>query len=64
MSEEETIQVRVELEGDLLKKAKDLRKFYGVERYADLVRLILTEKHREISNEAPLKKLANAEQEA
>ncbi len=48
---DESIQVRVELEGELLKKTDKIREYYGVERYADLVRLLLTEKYRQISNE-------------
>jgi metal-responsive CopG/Arc/MetJ family transcriptional regulator len=46
MVEREKVQVRVELEGDLLEKFDALRKFYGVQGYAELVRILVNERHR------------------
>ena len=40
------VQVRVELEGDLLEKVDALRKFYGVQGYAELVRILVNERYR------------------
>lgn len=48
MNEKETIQVRVELEGELLDKVNALKKFYGVESYAELVRILLNECYRNL----------------
>ncbi len=52
MNEKEKIQVRVELEGDLLDKVNTLKKFYGIESYAELVRLLLNERYRNLENQA------------
>lgn len=46
MNEREKVQVRVELEGDLLEKVDALRKFYGVQGYAELVRILVNERYR------------------
>jgi hypothetical protein len=46
MNEKEKVQVRVELEGELLSKVDALRDFYGVQGYAELVRILVNERYR------------------
>ena len=43
-----TVQVRVEFEGDLLTRLERLKKYYGVENYTDLIRLVVKDKDRQI----------------
>jgi len=45
---EDKLQVRVEFETDLLKKFNALRKYFGVEGGADLVRFLVNDKHRQV----------------
>ena len=42
------IQVRLCLEGDLLEKANALREYYGIQMYAELVRFLINEQYRNI----------------
>lgn len=51
MSKKDSIQVRVCLEGELLQKANVLKKYYGLECYSELVRILLNDQYRNI--EAP-----------
>jgi hypothetical protein len=44
----EKMNVRVEFEGDLLKKLDALKAYYGVENYTDLIRLLVNDKHRQL----------------
>ena len=46
MVEKDKVQVRVQVEGDLLEKFDALRSFYGVQGYAELVRIIVNERYR------------------
>ncbi|MGF3573541.1 MAG: hypothetical protein ACQXXG_09015 [Candidatus Bathyarchaeia archaeon] len=48
MSEKDNIQVRVCLEGELLQKANTLKKYYGLECYSELVRILLNDRYRTI----------------
>lgn len=45
---DKTMNVRVEFEGTLLKKLDALKKYYGIENYTDLMRLLVQDKHREL----------------
>jgi hypothetical protein len=45
---EKTMNVRVEFEGNLLKKLNALKGYYGVENYTDLIRLLVSDKHKQI----------------
>ena len=44
--EGKTLNVRVEFEGDLLKKLDALKGYFGVQNYTDLIRLLVKDKHR------------------
>lgn len=48
MSKEEAVNVNLPLRGELLKKATDLKNNYGLESYTELIRVLLTQKHKEI----------------
>jgi len=48
MPEPDEINVNLHLKGELLKKATDLKNNYGLESYTELVRILLTQKHREV----------------
>ncbi len=43
-------ELRVSLEDDLLQKIEKLKDYYGIKNTTELIRLLITEKHREISN--------------
>ncbi|MCX8151385.1 MAG: hypothetical protein N3D85_07815 [Candidatus Bathyarchaeota archaeon] len=51
MTEKDNVQVRVRLDGELLQKANTLKKYYGIECYSELVRILLNDQYRNI--EAP-----------
>lgn len=42
-------QVRVVFEGEMAKRFNTVKRFYGLQRNADLVRLLVTLKYEEIS---------------
>ena len=44
----ELVNVRVEFEGDQLKKLNALKDYYAVGNYTELVRLLVQEKHRQL----------------
>lgn len=48
MAEKDNIQVRVCLDGELLQKANALKKYYGLECYSELVRILLNDRYRNI----------------
>lgn len=48
MIEKGNIQVRVCLNGELLQKANTLKKYYGLEHYSELVRILLNDRYRNI----------------
>ena len=50
MNGKDRIQVRLELEGELLDRVNELKKFYGVESYAELLRILLNERYRNLEN--------------
>jgi len=45
-AEKDNIQVRVCLDGELLQKANTLKKFYGLECYSELVRILINDQYR------------------
>ncbi len=50
MIEKEKIHVRVKFEGELLDRVNELKKFYGVESYAELLRILLNERYRNLES--------------
>lgn len=48
MAEKENVQVRVEFEGEMLRKVEALKKYYGVQSTAELVRVLVTEQARQL----------------
>lgn len=48
MTQDEEINVNLRLKGDLLKKATDLKNDYGLETYTELIRILLTQRHKEV----------------
>jgi hypothetical protein len=42
------INVKITLKGDYYKKIKELKDYYGFSTYTELLRILITEKHREI----------------
>lgn len=48
MSDKDKLQVRVEFEGLLLEKVEALKKYYGVQSNAELVRVLVNEKARQL----------------
>lgn len=46
---EDKVNVRVEFEGDSLKRLDKLKKYFGVENYTDLIRVLVNEKYRQLS---------------
>ena len=50
MNEKDKVQVRVELEGELLEKVDALRKYYGIQGYAELVRVLVNERYRKLNS--------------
>lgn len=47
--EKETSQVRVEFEGDLLNKVNSLKKYYGILSSAELIRLLVNDRARQLN---------------
>jgi metal-responsive CopG/Arc/MetJ family transcriptional regulator len=48
VSDKDKVQVRVEFEGELLEKVDALKKYYGVQSYAELVRVLINEQSRQL----------------
>ena len=44
-------ELRVSLVDDLLQKIEKLKDYYGIKNTTELIRLLITEKHREIIND-------------
>jgi metal-responsive CopG/Arc/MetJ family transcriptional regulator len=51
VADKEKIQVRVELEGELLEKVEVLKKYYGVQSYTELIRVLVNEQARQLNAE-------------
>jgi len=45
---QKTMNVRVEFEGALLKKLDALKAYYGIENYTDLMRFLVSDKHKQL----------------
>jgi hypothetical protein len=45
---EDKIQLGVVLEGEVKKRFEAIKKYYGLQKNADLIRLLLTEKYEEL----------------
>jgi len=45
---EDKVNVRVEFEGGSLKRLDILKKYFGVENYTDLIRVLVNDKYRQI----------------
>lgn len=43
-----TLQVRVEFEGDLLKKLSEIKKYYGLENATEVIRILVQDKHKQL----------------
>ena len=43
-------ELRVSLEEEFIKKIEKLKSYYGIKNTTELIRLLITEKYREISN--------------
>lgn len=41
-------QVRVEFEGELLKRFEIIKKFYGLENNTEVIRVLLNEKYKQL----------------
>ncbi|MCL5877324.1 MAG: hypothetical protein M1540_05880 [Candidatus Bathyarchaeota archaeon] len=52
------VQVQVEFEGESLNKVEALKKYYGVESDAELVRVLVNEKARQL-NVGPVEAITN-----
>jgi len=52
MTEEEKIQIRLDLEGELAKKFNAIKRDKGLENNTDVIRLLITEASKEIPKEA------------
>jgi len=48
MSKKEKPQVRVVFEGEMAKRFEAVKNFYGLQKNADLIRLLVTLKYEEI----------------
>ena len=44
----DTLQVRVEFEGELLKKLNIVRKYYGLENATEVIRILVNDKYKQI----------------
>lgn len=51
MPKKETYNVRVLLEGEMAKRFEAVKRFYGLQKNADLVRLLITLKYEDITKE-------------
>ena len=45
------VEIRVSLEEEFIEKIERLKSYYGIKNNTELIRLIITEKYRDISNE-------------
>lgn len=45
----ETLQVRVEFKGDLLKKFEAIKKHYGLENATEVMRVLVHDKYKQLS---------------
>ena len=43
-------ELRVSLDAEFIKKIEKLKLYYGIKNTTELIRVIITEKYREISN--------------
>ncbi len=53
MSEEDKVQIGVMLEGEVKKRFEAIKKYYGMEKNADLIRVLLKEKYEELKETEP-----------
>ena len=44
------VEIRVSLEEEFFEKIERLKSYYGIKNNTELIRLIITEKYRDISN--------------
>ena len=44
------VEIRVSLEEEFIKKIERLKSYYGIKNSTELIRVIITEKYRDISN--------------
>lgn len=51
MPTEEIVNVNLPLKGKLLEKANQLKENYGLETYTELIRVLITERHKLIFGE-------------
>ena len=42
------VEIRVSLEGEFIEKIESIKNYYGIKNNTELIRLLITEKHREI----------------
>lgn len=45
---EKEVTINLPLKGELLRKASELKNNYGVESYTELMRILITQKHKEV----------------
>ena len=48
MSADKEVNINLRLKGELLKKTSELREDYGVESYTELIRILITQRHKEV----------------
>jgi hypothetical protein len=51
MTKEKPPQVRVVFEGDMRHRFENIKKFYGLEKNADMIRLLVTERFEELKKQ-------------
>lgn len=51
MNESKTIQIRLDLKGDIAEKFMQIKKRYGLESNTDLLRLLISKTYEELNRE-------------